>query len=87
LSNSRVCYLLKGLTYTAGKGKKTKSTILHNIDLCCSPGEVHALMGPSGCGKSTLVDVLALTRDRSNMTGQVCDSLSTTVERGRQAVL
>ncbi len=33
--------------------------ILHGIDLCIKPGEVHAIMGPNGSGKSTLTNILA----------------------------
>lgn len=32
--------------------------ILHGLDLCVRPGEVHAIMGPNGSGKSTLVHAL-----------------------------
>lgn len=40
------------------KTRATK-TLLHNIDLCCRPGELVAIMGPSGAGKSTLLNALA----------------------------
>jgi Fe-S cluster assembly ATP-binding protein len=34
------------------------STILNQVNLAVSPGEVHVLMGPNGSGKSTLAKVL-----------------------------
>jgi len=32
--------------------------ILNDLNLCVSPGEIHAIMGPNGVGKSTLSKVL-----------------------------
>jgi branched-chain amino acid transport system ATP-binding protein len=31
--------------------------VLHGVDLCVKPGEVHALLGPNGAGKTTALSV------------------------------
>lgn len=33
--------------------------ILHDIDVCVAPGQIHALVGPNGAGKSTLLRTIA----------------------------
>lgn len=32
--------------------------VLHQVDFCCSPGEIHVLIGENGAGKSTLLKIL-----------------------------
>ncbi len=39
--------------------RRGRRTVLHNIDVALSPGEVVAVCGPNGAGKSTLLSVLA----------------------------
>ena len=53
---------------TAGIAGKT---ILKNLNLKVSPGEVHAIMGPNGSGKSTLAGVLAGRADYEVTDGEV----------------
>jgi Fe-S cluster assembly ATP-binding protein len=52
----------------AGVGGKQ---ILKGINLCLSPGEVHAIMGPNGSGKSTLAAILAGREGYEVTSGQV----------------
>ena len=41
---------IRGLTKRFGR-----ATVLSNVDLTVSPGEIHALVGQNGSGKSTLI--------------------------------
>ena len=50
-------------------GAKTKTEVLHGIDLALARGELTALVGPSGSGKSTLLNLMGLL-DRPT-TGEV----------------
>jgi lipoprotein-releasing system ATP-binding protein len=50
-------------------GTKTKTRVLHDIELQLQPGEFSALIGPSGSGKSTLLNIMGLL-DRPT-TGEV----------------
>jgi Fe-S cluster assembly ATP-binding protein len=50
---------IRNLHVTIQDEKQKTKSILHGIDLCVKPGEVHAIMGPNGSGKSTLANVLA----------------------------
>jgi ABC-type sugar transport system ATPase subunit len=34
-------------------------TVLHSVDVCFRPGEIHALVGENGAGKSTLLKIMA----------------------------
>ncbi|GGO67517.1 ABC transporter ATP-binding protein [Microbacterium nanhaiense] len=48
------------------------STLLDNVDVTVSPGEVHAIVGPSGAGKTTLLHALAgLVPSGSRVSGSV----------------
>ena len=49
---------------------KPEETILHNINLTVSPGEIIALVGPSGAGKSTFVNLIPRFFDTTE--GEVC---------------
>jgi lipoprotein-releasing system ATP-binding protein len=50
-------------------GEKTKTVVLHGVDLQIQRGEFSALIGPSGSGKSTLLNIIGLL-DRPT-TGEV----------------
>lgn len=39
--------------------KQLSSPRLSPVDLCCEPGDCHAVMGPSGSGKSVLLRLIA----------------------------
>lgn len=75
-----------------GLGKKVSSpegtlTILENINLEVSSGEVVALVGPSGAGKTTLLALLAGLDHPSSGSVQLCGSqLETLDEDGRAQV-
>jgi len=45
---------IRGLTKRFGR-----ATVLSNVDLTISPGEIHALVGQNGSGKSTLIKILS----------------------------
>eukprot|EP01062_Namystynia_karyoxenos_P051231 TRINITY_DN4012_c1_g1_i1.p1 TRINITY_DN4012_c1_g1~~TRINITY_DN4012_c1_g1_i1.p1 ORF type:complete len:1485 (+),score=432.39 TRINITY_DN4012_c1_g1_i1:120-4574(+) len=64
---SNVCYSVVDPENPKGDRK----VLLHEISGVAQPGQMTALMGPSGAGKTTLMDVLALRKDMSNVTGTI----------------
>jgi putative ABC transport system ATP-binding protein len=52
------CLEGRRLTHSFGQGEG-RTTVLHEVTLSLSPGEVVLVMGPSGSGKSTLLAVLS----------------------------
>ena len=73
-----------------GLGKKVSSpegtlTILENINLQVSSGEVVALVGPSGAGKTTLLALLAGLDHPSSGSVQLCGALLETLDEDGRA--
>ena len=50
---------LKGVSKSYGEARWEKQTIINNLSLEITPGQLTVIVGPSGCGKSTLVNLLA----------------------------
>jgi NitT/TauT family transport system ATP-binding protein len=50
---------LIGISKSYGQARWEKQTIIDNLSLTISPGQLTVIVGPSGCGKSTLVNLLA----------------------------
>jgi NitT/TauT family transport system ATP-binding protein len=50
---------LKGVTKSYGEARWEKQTIINDLSLEITPGQLTVIVGPSGCGKSTLVNLLA----------------------------
>ncbi|MBT8421884.1 MAG: ATP-binding cassette domain-containing protein [Gammaproteobacteria bacterium] len=74
----------------SGLGKKVSSpegtlTILENINLQVSSGDVVALVGPSGAGKTTLLALLAGLDHPSSGSVQLCGSLLETLDEDGRA--
>jgi ribose transport system ATP-binding protein len=53
-AHDRVAVEIRGLTKRFGR-----ATVLDDVDLTISPGEIHALVGQNGSGKSTLIKILS----------------------------
>ena len=57
---------IRGASVYAGKKKKRKKTdvkVLTDVNLCCCPGRITAVVGPSGAGKTTLFRTLIGVKD------------------------
>ena len=54
-----VALICTNLTYSVKTSKKKILTILNDVSLYLSPGELTAFLGPSGCGKTSVLDCLS----------------------------